>query len=272
MQFIGLTGSLSSGKLGGLVGTRNRSGNQFRARILPRQALTPSASEARAITGGLSALWRILTEAEQSTWTELATTLTCTDRLGQPLTLSGYALYIACSRRLVTIGITQQLRAAPALPSIPPIYGFQAQPIYNPPGAEPGLSDILLATAQPLPPGFLPVLRASAALSPTRAHVDASRLRVIEAGTSWATQPHSALAPWLATYGTAPPGGTITFELSLVDPASGLVGAAVRAAPSYAYTPTPPPPAGTVTIQVEGITIAEIPDTYIQVEGITVAN
>jgi hypothetical protein len=29
---------------------------------------------------------------------------------------------------------------------------------------------------------------------------------------------------------------------------------------------------GTVTVQVEGVTIAEIPDTYIQVEGVTVAN
>jgi hypothetical protein len=80
------------------------------------------------------------------------------------------------------------------------------------------------------------------------------------------------LALWQAVYGTYPPAGTITFELSLVDPISGLVGAAIRAATRYSYTPTPAPTPGTVTIQVEGITIAEIPDTYVQVEGATVAN
>jgi hypothetical protein len=80
------------------------------------------------------------------------------------------------------------------------------------------------------------------------------------------------LALWQAVYGTYPPAGTITFELSLVDPATGLVGTAVRATASYSYTPTPPPVPGTVTVQVEGVTIAEIPDTYIQVEGVTVAN
>ena len=272
MQYIGLTGSLSSGKLGGLVGSRGRGGNQLRARIVPRQALTASSSEARHITGGLPALWRTLTEAERTSWTQLAQGLPAKNALGQPITLSGYALYIACARRLITIGIIEPLRAAPPRPSIPPIYGFEATPIYNPPGSASGLLDILLSTAAPLPPNFTPVLRASAALSPTRANIRASNLRVIEAGSEWPSEPHSALAPWLAVYGTAPPGGTITFELSLVDPASGLVGAAVRAAAPFSFTPTPPPTPGTVTVQVEGVTIAEIPDTYIQVEGSTVAN
>jgi hypothetical protein len=116
------------------------------------------------------------------------------------------------------------------------------------------------------------VLRASAALSPTRFNIRSSNLRVIQAGVMWPSEPYGVLALWQAVYGTYPPAGTITFELSLVDPISGLVGAAVRAAASYSYTPTPPPIPGTVTVEVEGVTIAEIPDTYIQVEGITVAN
>ena len=182
MQYIGLTGSLSSGKLGGLVGSRGRSGSQLRARTVPRQALTASSSEARAITGGLPALWRLLTPAEHQSWAELAEDVSVRDALGQSVTLSGYALYIACARRLITIGIIEPLRAAPPRPSIPPIYGFTAAPLYNPPGSASGLLDILLSTAAPLPPNFTPVLRASAALSPTRANIRASNLRVIEAG------------------------------------------------------------------------------------------
>jgi hypothetical protein len=272
MQYIGLTGSLSSGKLGGLVGSRGRGGNQLRARIVPRQSLTVSSSEARHITGGLPALWRLLTPAEHETWATLAEALPVRDALGQSVTLSGYSLYIACARRLITIGIIEPLRAAPALPSIPPIYGFEATPIYNAPGASSALEDIQLTTANPLPTNFTPVLRASAALSPTRFNIRASNLRVIQAGVMWPSEPYGVLALWHAVYGTYPPAGTITFELSLVDPISGLVGAAVRAATSYSYTPTPAPTPGTVTVEVEGVTIAEIPDTYFQVEGITAAS
>ena len=72
MQYIGLASSSASGKAGGLVASRGRIGTQFRARTIPRQNLTPSASEARAITGGLPALWRLLTPAEQATWEQLA--------------------------------------------------------------------------------------------------------------------------------------------------------------------------------------------------------
>ena len=272
MQYIGLTGSLSSGKLGGLVGSRGRSGSQLRARIVPRQALTASSSEARAITGGLPALWRLLTPAEHQSWAELAKDVPVRDALGQSVTLSGYALYIACARRLITIGILSPLGAAPPRPSIPPIYGFEATPVYNAPGTSSALEDIQLTTANPLPLDFTPVLRASAALSPTRFNVRASNLRVIQADVIWPSEPYGVLALWQAVYGTYPPSGTITFELSLVDPISGLVGAAVRAVTSYSYTPTPTPTPGTVTVEVEGVTIAEIPDTYIQVEGITVAN
>ena len=88
------------------------------------------------------------------------------DALGQSVTLSGYALYIACARRLITIGIIEPLRAAPPRPSIPPIYGFEATPLYNAPGTWSALEDIQLTTANPLPLDFTPVLRASAALSP----------------------------------------------------------------------------------------------------------
>ena len=272
MQYIGLTSAATSGKMGGLVGSRGRAGHQLRAHIIPRQALTVSSSEARAITGGLPGLWRKLTPAEQSTWTDLAQSIPARDALGQLLTLSGYALYIACNRRLITIGITEPLCAAPAGSSIPPIYGFTATPIYAAPPAAQTFSDIVLSTDTPLPSNFIPVLRASAAVSAARANIRASNLRVIQAGVTWPSEPYSALALWQAVYGTAPPGGTITFELSLVDPASGLVGAPVRAAATYYPTQPPTPQVQTLTVKVEGVSVAVIPDSYIEVEGNTVAN
>ena len=272
MLYIGLASSSASGKAGGLVARRGQAGTQFRARIVPRQSLTPSSSQARAITAGLPGLWRLLTPAEQSSWADLAATLPAIDALGQPTTLSGYALYMACSRRLITIGITTPLTEAPAQPSIPAIYGLVATPIYDNPLEPTTLYDIQLSTAAPLPPNFLPVLRASAALSPTRASIPASDFRIIQAGVAWPSGPLSALNLWQAVYGTTPPGGQITFALSLVDPISGLVGAEVRSGTPFTVSPSPPPPADSVTIQVEGTTVAVIPGYTVQVEGTTVAN
>ena len=188
------------------------------------------------------------------------------------MNLSGYALYIACSRRLITIGITAPLTAAPTPSPIPALAGFTAVPVYDNPDRPATLTDFALTTFFPLPNNFTPVLRASAAVSTARGNIRASDLRVIEAGVMWATQPHSALAPWLAIYQAFPAAGAVTFALSLVDPVSGLVGAEVRASTAYAIHGETPTGSRTVTIEVEGVTIAEIPDTYIQVEGITVAN
>jgi len=233
---------------------------------------TPSAIQAQAITGALPGLWRLLTPAEQTTWGELASTLPARDALGQTITLSGYALYIACTRRLITIGITEPLTSAPTAPSVPPIYGFQASPLYNDPTDPTALYDIQLTTAEPLPNGFIPVLRASAAVSQARGNIRASNLRVIQAGAIWPSQPQSALDSWQAIYGTTPPVGTITFELSLVDPASGLVGAAVRTSTSHSFTPVPTPPPGDLTIQIEGTTVAVVSDGSISIEGTVIAD
>jgi hypothetical protein len=261
VQYLSTFSPSASGKAGGHVASRGRIGSQLRAHFIPVQRLTASSSEARAITGGLPALWRNLTLAEQQSWFDLANTLPTRDRLGQPLTLSGYALYIACSRRLLTIGIQQPLTAAPEPPSIPAITGFGATLVYQTPGTQDALQDIQLTTASPLPTDFTPILRASAAVSATRSNIRASDLRIIEAGTVWPTQPHSVLTPWTAIFGAYPNAGTITFELSLVDPASGLIGAPIRARSAPA-----------LTIEVEGTPVAEIPWSYVEVEGTIVAN
>ncbi len=245
---------------------------QLRALTICRQRLTASASEARAITGGLPALWRALTPAEQQTWSQLASTLPTRNALGQSVTLSGYALFIACSRRLITIGITDPLTSAPTPNSIPAIAGFAATAVYTGTAPNLTLSDFQLSTYDPLPNQFTAVLRASAALSNTQANVRASNLRVIEAGVRWPTQPHSALAPWLATYGTAPTAGTVTFALSLVDPATGLVGAEIRAAAPFDQSAATPPPMSTLTVSIDGSVIAVIPGGIVEIDGTPIAN
>ena len=132
------------------------------------------------------------------------------DALGQSVTLSGYALYIACARRLITIGIIEvATRGAPPRPSIPSYDGFEATPIYNAPGGARS-EHIELTTAVPLRLHLHPAPPAIAASFPTRFNIRASNLRVIQAGVMWPSEPYGVLALWEAVYGTYPPGGTIT--------------------------------------------------------------
>jgi len=268
MQFLGLTGALYSGKLGGLVGSRGRGGAQLRAHIVPRQVVTQRSSAARAATGQLPALWRLLTDAERASWAQLANTLPVRDKLGQQSTLSGYALYIACARRLLTVGLTAPVGSAPAAPSIPAISGLQAQPVFRGSTPQTGLLDVELSTFEPLPTALSPLLRASAAVSPGRGNIRASDLRIIEAGTLWPVNPHSVLAQWAAVWGTCPPAGAITFELALVDPISGLAGAPVRASAIFGYGQTIIETETSYTLEDNGVPIATVTEQTLEIDNV----
>jgi hypothetical protein len=271
MQFVSTIGA-ASGKLGGLVASQGRHGAQMRIARPARQPRSVSQQNARAQTGSLAAAWREISQAQRLSWDTLAANVLRTDALGQRFQLSGYALFVSCNRNLETIGVNHLLTAAPNVPSFPALATFSATPLYTSPTPPYFLSGFTLTYGPAVTIPWAGVIRASAALSPGRGNVRPSDLRIIAALNPVPSESTAVYTDWVAIWGVPLPSGQITFALNLVDPISGLVGAAVRAVTSYSYTPTPAPTPGTVTVEVEGVTIAEIPDTYIQVEGITVAN
>jgi hypothetical protein len=259
----------SSGKLAGVVATRSRIGAQFLARVARSQPRSVSQQNARAFTGGLAGYWRLLTPAEHDSWSQLAAAVPVRDALGQVQTLSGYALYVACSRRLLTIGITERLSAAPCAPSLPAVHGFTATPTYNVHSHPMRFLGWTLNLSENLPWGPYAVLRATAFHSPVKSQIRASDLRVIDSFPAYRTNTRVDLAEWEAVFGYVFQGGVVTFSLNLVDPISGLAGPSVRAARELTYTP--PPAYQPLLIETEGEGAAELWGETIEVDGESIA-
>lgn len=261
----------ASGKAGGVVASRGRNSAQLRVRHQARQPRSASQQNARAATGSLAGVWRQLSPGQQAAWTSLALACTRCDALGQALALSGYALFVSCNRQLQTIGVTAPLRAAPAPPAFPALQLFTASAVYNTPNLPRNLTGILLELAPTPPAPFVSVLRASAARSLAQSNVRPSNLRVLATFSGAPPSAPEILAAWSTLYGSAPPIGTITFTVNLVDPLSGFAAPALRAACTYQQTPPVPIPPGTLLIEINGVPVAEIPDTEVFINGVAIA-
>jgi hypothetical protein len=259
-----VTNGAASGKAGGFVASRGRAGAQFRAHTINRQPRSASQLLARALTGSLAPAWRALTNAQRQGWAHLASTVLRTDAHGQELPLSGYALFVSCSRNLLSIAGAIPNTAPPTTPAFPALTTFSATAIYTAPAPNNFLAGFALAwTTAALSP-FAGLVRASAALSPTRGNVRPSDLRIIAALNPLPPGGMDLFNTWVTTFGTPPPIGTVTFSLNLVDPASGFASPAVRAtAPINAALPNPYIP-GDILIEIEGTPVAVLTDQVIE--------
>lgn len=258
------TNGAASGKAGGFVASHGRAGAQFRAQVINRQPRSASQQQARAFTGSLAPAWRALTKAQRQGWSQLASSVLRTDALGQAQPLSGYALFVSCSRNLLTIGGGLPATAPPTPPAFPAIAAFSAAALYTAPPPDNFLAGFALAWSPATLSPFAGVIRASAALSPTRGNVRPSDLRIVAALNPLPLSGVNLLATWITAWGAQPPNGTVTFSLNLVDPASGFASPAVRATAPFsaaqynAYIP------GTILIQINETPIAVLSDQVIE--------
>jgi hypothetical protein len=182
-------------------------------------------------------------------------------------TLSAYALFVSCSRNLLTIGVTPAARAAPPLPSIPPLASLAAVPTYTGDPNTPILTGFALTYAPPVPLPWAGVLRMSAALSPGRGNVRPSDLRIVAALNPLPAGALAVFTAWAAAWGSPLPAGQVTFALNIVDPLSGFAGPAIRAAATFRTTPLNPYIPGTITISFNGTPEAQLSGQVIEFGG-----
>lgn len=98
MRLIPTHGALS-GSAGGFVASSTTTGQRIAARTMPRQPRSLSQTAQRNRIGSMAALWRQQTAAQQTAWGAQAQSTPWRDRLGQPITLSGYALFVSYTTR-----------------------------------------------------------------------------------------------------------------------------------------------------------------------------
>ena len=191
--------------------------------------------------------------------------------LGQYHALSGFSLFVSCNRNLLTLGCGSVLTAPPTPPSFPALLSFTVTPIYTDVIPPFYLSTFALTWT---PAGQLPyagVLRASAALSPTRGNVRPSDLRIVAALNPLPAAGLNLLDSWISIWGTPPPSGQITFSLNLVDTASGFASSSVLATAPFSCSQQSGSQPGAITIEIEGDIVAVLPNQYIVINGEPVA-
>lgn len=92
------------GAAGGNVFARNRSGAYVRNRTTPLNPQSTGQMAARAAFGGLSQMWRTLTEAQRQAWADAAPEYPYLNKLGESRTYSGEQLYMKLNRNLQAAG------------------------------------------------------------------------------------------------------------------------------------------------------------------------
>ncbi len=84
----------ASGSMGGVTASRNRAGPYLRARVVPTNPSSAFQVTMRAIFGNLATAWLTLTDVQRKAWETYAENVPTTDRLGNPLTLTGQQMYV----------------------------------------------------------------------------------------------------------------------------------------------------------------------------------
>ncbi len=105
MKYVGTLGSSYSGKLGGVVASRNTYGTYFRRLVSPVNVKSPGQQIQRNAFGAASQAWRTLTSTLQAAWVTAAPSLPVISKSGSTVILTGQALFMYCNVLLVKAGL-----------------------------------------------------------------------------------------------------------------------------------------------------------------------
>lgn len=97
----------ASGSVGGLTYSRNAGGMYTRGRAMPVNPNTVQQAEVRALMAQLSNTWvNVLSEANRSAWSSYAEATPITNRLGEPINISGLAMFNRTNLPRLQAGLT----------------------------------------------------------------------------------------------------------------------------------------------------------------------
>lgn len=108
----------ASGKLGGQVFSKNRSGSYVRTKVTPSNPQTPAQQQIRATLGAISSAWSGLTDAQRASWNGAVNDWKKTDIFGDLKNPTGKNLFTSLNINLVSVG-EDQILLAPEKQEIP---------------------------------------------------------------------------------------------------------------------------------------------------------
>jgi|694.fasta_scaffold36646_5 hypothetical protein len=95
-----------SGKLGGHVASKGRSGSVIRTKVTGTNPRTPAQNSTRALLGSLAGSWKSLTDEQRQSFQESVSKFKSTDIFGDVHNPSGYTLYIKLNYHLLAAGLS----------------------------------------------------------------------------------------------------------------------------------------------------------------------
>lgn len=97
------------GSIAGTTFQSNRSGFTVRSKPFPGNKRSPAQMIVRFDYAGLSQEWRTLDPAERLSWAMVAPNWSAVDRFGDPVSLSGYSVYMLANKGLIAAGASPSL-------------------------------------------------------------------------------------------------------------------------------------------------------------------
>ncbi len=219
----------ASGSIGGTTFSRNRYGPYTRNRSIPVVSTSVDALAAKQRFATQSAAWSALTAAQRLAWSQFSATHPISDRLGQSQILAPNAVFIQLNTRIVQAGGTQIVD--------PPISRDPEGLLTLIQTCDIGTGTFDLAfTATPL--GATEKLRIrTAVVSHEGIEYVTNLLRVIGFTAAAQVSPFDHQSLVAAKFGTLVVGQFVHSWIDLIDTATGLLSAPVKAKTAIIDTP-----------------------------------
>lgn len=106
MKFKSALVTQVSGSIGGMTGSRNRSGMYFRARSMPVNPQTSLQTVTRDALNQTVTRWGDLTDIQRENWANYANNVPWQNVLGDTIKLTGNTMYSSCNCPRIQAGLT----------------------------------------------------------------------------------------------------------------------------------------------------------------------
>lgn len=103
IRYTGIVAQIK-GSIAGTTFQSNRNGFTIRTKPLPRNPRTSGQQGVRIFTAGLAQRWRTLSDADRASWDAVVGSWPAVDAYGDPVTLSGYSVYMRANLGLIIAG------------------------------------------------------------------------------------------------------------------------------------------------------------------------
>lgn len=208
----GLVSELS-GKVGGVVFSRNRGGSVIRTFTVPANPKTAYQIEVRNALTSASVAWKSLTDAQRAAWAAWAQENPVRNRVGESIRLQGNAAYVELNSRMVLLG-NATLTAPPTVAAPSPLLTVTGS-------WDIGAGDFQLAyTATPLAANMKLWVMGCLLISDSIVNVN-SRMRHFFTSAAAAASPAAIKTAFGARFGTPVVGNKVVLRAAVVSNVDG---------------------------------------------------